>query len=93
MDSLDILQLAAEWAEREAKDEAEAFESALRRLKIEQSDIISDIDEARIERCKNCEYSIVESYPEFGEYDMPYCTIHGYPCDMIKECKDNSKEG
>lgn len=90
MDSLDILQLAAEGAEKQAKNEAEAFEAALRRLKIEQS----NTDEARMIRCSDCRYVIVTGpYPEFGEHRQPYCTLHGYPCDMIKECKDNSKEG
>lgn len=47
-----------------------------------------ETDEDRIERCKDCKHMILSSLPEANEFDIPYCPIHGYPCDMIKTCND-----
>ena len=48
-------------------------------------------DEDRMERCKGCKYMILSSFAEDEEYNISYCKIKGYNCNMIiGDCK--SKE-
>lgn len=47
-----------------------------------------ETDEESVARCEGCKHIILSSLPEADEFDVPYCPIHGYPCDMIKTCND-----
>ena len=42
----------------------------------------------RLARCKCCESSYFEDTASDNEYGYElYCKMHGYPCDMIIQCK------
>lgn len=44
-----------------------------------------------VEICKNCKHMVLSSLPEANEFNEPFCTLNGYPCDMIKICEDKEE--
>lgn len=48
---------------------------------------MTESEKQRINRCKGCEYATISPLEDVEEtYDELYCTLMGYPCDMIIIC-------
>ena len=44
-----------------------------------------------IEICENCKFMTLSSLPGANEFNEPFCTLNGYPCDMVKICNDKEE--
>lgn len=43
-----------------------------------------------MDKCKDCIYAYLENKIDEQGFEL-YCKLHGYPCEMIKICAENTE--